>query len=279
MLAQVQPREYSTWFTTVGRSASYTQKVTSTRSRVVLLHGFAQTANCWSTTAVQEALWRRIAGPTTEISAPTLPGHGSNPGVLDPLATLWTVANQLESELGAGTYLGYSFGGRLALHAALEHPEAVKRLILVSATPGIADTADRAARQHEDAALAERIEQIGVSAFITEWLALAMFEGLSDSARFLEERQRNTAAGLAWALKRLGTGSQDNLWARLAELSMPVLVLTGTQDEKFAEIGDQMCSAIGSNASRVSVDGAGHSAHLEQPEQFARAVSEWLATT
>ena len=63
-------------------------------------------------------------------------------------------------------WLGYSMGGRFALNVALRHPGQVRRLVLVSATAGIDDPEERAARRRADEDLAGRIGTEGVAAFV-----------------------------------------------------------------------------------------------------------------
>ena len=58
---------------------------------------------------------------------------------------------------------------------------------------------------------------------------------------------------------------------------MPVLVLAGADDAKFAALAERMAGEIGANATLALVDGAGHAAHLEQPDRFLAIVQPWLA--
>src|SRR5438270_590457 len=76
------------------------------------------------------------------------------------------------------------------------------------------------------------------------------------------DRLRNTPAGLAGALRGLGTGALPALWDRLGELAMPVTLVVGERDEKFRSIAEQMASGI-AGAEVVVVAGAGHAVHLE----------------
>ena len=101
----------------------------------------------------------------------------------------------------------------------------VRRLVLVGASPGLADAAEREQRRAADDALADRIEAIGVEAFAREWAAQPLFAG--HAARDRASRPTPTAcatprAGLAAALRGLGTGVMPPLWDRLGELPMPV---------------------------------------------------------
>lgn len=240
-------------------------------SRIVLLHGFTQGGAIWI--PVMERLASRCA-----IEAPDLAGHGS---ASDLTSSLPEAADQLADEFGLSAWVGYSMGGRLALHVAVRHPEDVSHLVLCSATAGLRDPAERAARRASDAALAERIQTIGLTSFLDEWMNQPLFESLKtdrpDAAHDAEVRLANTASGLASSLLSWGTGSQEPLWAELPLLDMPVLVVSGSLDQKFTAIGTEMVAAIGSNARHVVVPGCGHAVPFEAPDTFAGLVDDFIA--
>ncbi len=234
---------------------------------IVLVHGFTQTGRSWRYITTQ------LIGDH-EVTTVDAPGHGGSSTLrLD----LWGGADALVATGGKATYVGYSMGGRLCLHAALSHPTSIDRLVLLGAAPGIDDAAQRSARRRADDALATDIEHDGVDSFLTRWLANPMFSGLPVDPADIQDRRRNTAAGLASSLRLAGSGAQEPLWDRLSELVMPVLVLAGEHDTKFTGIGRAMAASIGDNASFGTVPDAGHSAHLEQPEAFLRLVRRFLA--
>jgi 2-succinyl-6-hydroxy-2,4-cyclohexadiene-1-carboxylate synthase len=236
--------------------------------RIILVHGFTQTAASWETFAA--LLGDRL--PNAGVVAVDLPGHGSA-GELR--ADLWESADHLVRHGGRATYVGYSMGGRVAPHAVLAHPEFVERLILIGATAGIDDDDERRARRRSDEELATRIETIGVEAFIDEWLANPLFAGLTPATAQRADRLRNTAAGLASSLRSTGTGRQEPLWERLATVNVPALILAGAADPKFSELGRRLRDTI-PGARFEQIDGAGHSVHLERPEATADAIAGWL---
>jgi 2-succinyl-6-hydroxy-2,4-cyclohexadiene-1-carboxylate synthase len=243
----------------------------SPASRFVLAHGFTQTARSWG--EFERLLRQRVPDATT--IAVDLPGHGDAPP--PPDSDLWISADRLVHAGGPGTYIGYSMGGRVALHAALAHPAEVRALVLIGATAGIEDPAERTSRLAADEALAARIEAIGVEAFVDEWLSNPLFEGLTVDSALREDRLRNTSAGLAASLRATGTGTQSPLWDRLGEIDVPVLVLAGEYDAKFRALGERLASMIPEATFEVIAD-AGHSVHLEQPAATADAVAEWFRT-
>jgi len=228
----------------------------------VLLHGFTQTGRSWAPVVAR-------LGERYRCFAPDLPGHGDaahrRPASFDAVAAYLAALRT-----DRFTLCGYSMGGRLALAVALRIPERIERLVLIGASPGIADAAEREARERADAALADRIEAIGLEAFADEWgrqpLLATQPRGVAQAAR--EDRLRSTAAGLATALRGLGTGTMEPLWDRLGELAMPVELIAGEHDAKFRVIAERMAERI-TGARREVVAGAGHAAHLEQPDAAA----------
>jgi 2-succinyl-6-hydroxy-2,4-cyclohexadiene-1-carboxylate synthase len=233
--------------------------------RVVLVHGFTQTGRSWDTIA------SRLA-QRYEVVTVDAPGHGDSG---DVRAALPDGAALLGATGGSATYVGYSMGGRLCLHLAVARPDLVRRLVLISATAGIEDAGERAARRVADDELAASIERHGVDAFLDRWLALPLFASLPRDAAGADDRRRNTAPGLASSLRLAGTGMQEPLWDRLGVLDMPVLVVAGALDEKYVAIAERLAKLIPNSTLHV-VEGAGHAVHLEHPDDFVGALDEWL---
>ena len=229
---------------------------------LVLLHGFTQTRQSWRRTA------RALAGRYRAV-IPDLPGHGQ---AVHRTASFDACAAYVRA-LGPSTLVGYSMGSRIALYAALTVP--VKRLVLVGASPGIADPAERAARRAADDALADRIDTLDIEAFASEWGSQPLFDGQPErvAAAAYADRLRNTPAGLAAALRGLGTGVMEPLWERLGELTIPVTLVTGERDEKFHALAERMLARL-PDARHVVVPGAGHAAHLEAPDAVAAAIHQ-----
>ncbi|MEY2433277.1 MAG: 2-succinyl-6-hydroxy-2,4-cyclohexadiene-carboxylate synthase [Acidimicrobiaceae bacterium] len=234
--------------------------------RLVLVHGFAQNRNCWGPVATDLAT-------DHEVVRVDAPGHGRSS---EFYAGLRTGARLIADQGGEATYIGYSMGARFVLHLALANPELVRRLVVIGGTGGIDDASARAERKSNDEAMADRLERDGLEPFLDAWLAQPLFAGLSDGMQFREARKENTVTGLAESLRQAGTGSQDPLWGRLHRLDMPVLVVAGSDDTKFSAEGHRLVESIGSNATLSLIAGAGHAAHLEQPDTFLSTLRAWL---
>jgi 2-succinyl-6-hydroxy-2,4-cyclohexadiene-1-carboxylate synthase len=235
-------------------------------SPATFLHGFTQTSHSWS------HLVEKLPFTSTLID---LPGHGDSP---DGRRSLTQTAEEIADAMPAGCLIGYSMGARMALHTALQYPHKVSALVLVSGTAGIRDNDERTARRLSDIELATHIQELGVPAFIDEWLSQPLFAGLNSVTNQRADRLRNHAVGLADSLRFAGTGTQEPLWDQLHMLTMPVLLMCGTKDTKFHTIATEMGASIPSSTC-VAIDGAGHTVHLEQPERFADELLRFTAST
>jgi 2-succinyl-6-hydroxy-2,4-cyclohexadiene-1-carboxylate synthase len=164
-------------------------------------------------------------------------------------------------------------GGRIALHAALSMADRVQRLVLIGASPGIADPAERDARRAADEQLAEEIERTSIDDFARQWAATPVLTGQAPEvvAAAHADRLRSSPVGLARALRGLGTGALPSLWDRLGELQIPVRLIVGERDEKFRAIATRMAGAI-PDCEVVVVPVAGHAVHLEAPAVVARVL-------
>ena len=242
--------------------------------RLVLAHGFTQTSRVWGTMDADLARDHQVV-------AVDMPGHG---GSSEVEATLDDGALLLAEVGGRAHYLGYSMGARFCLHLALTRPDLVDSLVLISGTAGIEDPDERLARRRSDAALADRLDPgrrpdaaVPIGAFLIEWMANPLFDGITLEAGGLEERKANTGRGLASSLRLAGTGSQLPLWDQLRRLEMPVLVVTGADDEKFSALGRRMVEAVGPTAAIVEVPGTGHAPQLQRPDVVAGLVRRHVA--
>jgi len=242
---------------------------------LLLLHGFTQTGRGW------DEVVRHLDGERYRALAPDIRGHGAAAS-RRPIDFEACVHDAVGLMRGSFALAGYSQGGRLALHVALAHPERVKRLVLVSATAGIEDAAQRARRRMADAELAAWMECDGrlMTEVADRWGAQALFATQSPdvAAAARADRLSNQPAHLAAALRGIGTGVMAPLWHRLGELTMPVVVLAGEHDAKYVALGRRLAAAMPA-ATLTIVPGAGHALPLEAPAAVAAAIAADLAAT
>ncbi len=141
------------------------------------------------------------------------------------------------------------------------------------------DPAEREQRRISDEALAASIERDGVQAFIERWEKLPLFASqktlpLESRETLRRQRLQNRATGLAQSLRGVGLGVQPSLYARLPTLHIPVLLIAGELDTKFTAIARHMAQALPQSQLRI-IPGAGHTIHLERPEEFVSLVRDF----
>lgn len=249
---------------------------------LVLLHGFTGSADAWDEGALE------LLARQHRLLVPDLAGHGASDMPPEParfgLDALLADLGVLQERLipGPAVWLGYSMGGRLALAAAVRSTVPMRGLVLESASPGLADGAERARRRSSDESWARELETDGMEAFVDRWLAQPLFASQRTLPAEVRERERTRRLGqdpavLAAVLRGIGTGSQPSFWHELAGLDLTALLVTGALDDKFEGIAEAMANRL-PRARRDSVPGVGHAVHLEAPMEWARRVSAFTAS-
>lgn len=245
---------------------------------LVLLHGFAQSANSF-------ALHVPVLSKRFRIICVDLPGHG---GTSEPAALHWPMlCNNLHDavaqiESRSSHWFGYSQGGRVALMCALAKPERVKSLALLGASAGIADAGERELRRQSDRLLGQNIVGRGMAWFADYWDALPIFatqKYLPEPIRRLirNERLSCTPQGLKFALETYGTGTMPDCFKQLCEWTKPLFLAAGALDTKFVQSNARFINVSQSTHFLHHVfQNCGHAAHLEQPEQFTKLLIDFI---
>lgn len=260
-----------------GPDVSLSYRVTGEGEPVTLLHGFTLNGHSWSEViARMPRRWQWIV--------PDLRGHGETriaagaPCTMDActadLAMLWNSIGVTSSHV-----VGYSMGGRLALHVATSLPERVRSLLTLGAHAGL-DANARVARRQGDEALAARLEANGIEPFVNYWSAQPMFAGLERrgsafTAQLRAERLANRPDGLAASLRGMGAGAMTPLWDELPRITFPCTFAAGEDDAPYVAAARRMAAAVPSSRV-VLIPRAGHAAHMERPAAFAKVLADHL---
>lgn len=248
---------------------------------LVFLHGFLGRGQSWLGVA-------RPLSTRFHCILPDLPGHGHNTSG-DPAApltfdTLASWLNRLLDDLNLQRVhlVGYSLGGRTALHFACHYPSRLHSLTLESTSPGILDETERARRRAEDDTRAADILQHGMPAFVEKWYTMPLFASLHQHPHTLSDikttASQNDPRWMARIVSDLSPGRQTPLWDCLPHLPMPVLLLSGTLDSRYAHISQKMAALI-PNARTLSLPAAGHNVHAEQPQAVQAALQQFYDRT
>jgi 2-succinyl-6-hydroxy-2,4-cyclohexadiene-1-carboxylate synthase len=158
--------------------------------------------------------------------------------------------------------LGYSLGGRLALHALLAGAR-YDRAIFVSTGLGIEGSEAQAARRALDEAWARRFENEDFDSVIAAWNAQPILAGpaLSRSRQDYDSR----------ALRQWSSGALSPVASRLHELTIPTLWIAGARDSKYVAEAKRAAS-LARGGRVVIVEDAGHRLPWERPAEFIKII-------
>lgn len=248
----------------------------SSHPPLVFLHGFLGRGSDWL--PIAEAFKDHFY-----CILPDLPGHGENTGFpFEKKLSYDVFVDDLVATLGESrkiNLVGYSMGGRTALYFALKYPERVQTLVLESTSPGIEPEPARLDRCKLDDRWAEKIRQNGISSFVEEWYNIPLFRSLHRQPELLERikaaRRDNSSEWMAKVISELSPGRVPYLGHRLVEFNLPVLLLAGGLDEKYASALDPFQQQIKGAKAQIVPD-AGHTVHAENPEIFINTLSQFL---
>lgn len=241
---------------------------------LVLLHGFLGRSDDWAGIAPRLAgRWRVLAFD--------LPGHGSSTGLPEasysPDGAAHAVVESLDAlGLKSVSMVGYSMGGRIAGHAALQAPGRMNGLVLESAHPGLASRAERDERLEIDRERARRLT-IDLPGFLEQWYRSPMFGLAADDERRLDlvrDRLRGDPAELARALVGMSTGRQEPVGERLRAVGVPTLLVAGGRDPAYARMLSRVAREHGFEL-HIESDAA-HTVHMDRPDAFASFVAKFL---
>jgi 2-succinyl-6-hydroxy-2,4-cyclohexadiene-1-carboxylate synthase len=163
--------------------------------------------------------------------------------------------------------IGYSMGGRVALHLAAQAK--MCRLILLSTNPGLTSTKEVAARKEEDLKWAELLETLPLEKFLDLWYAQPLFASLKKKKELfeplLQRRLSIDSKGHANLLRRFGLGTQIS-----SLLPAEATFMYGEEDLKYSNLSH----TLPPNWKKIKIAGSGHAVHLENPEACAHHIQE-----
>jgi 3-oxoadipate enol-lactonase len=162
--------------------------------------------------------------------------------------------------------VGLSMGGRIARNFALHHPERVRSLTLANTSPGFGVMS--AEQQHAFVEQRRKLEpEQQAKRLLGPGAPPEAYETLVASLR---------AVHRDCYLKTVEASVAQDLAAPLERIRAPTLVIGSTEDTLYPlSVAEDMARRI-PGARLVIIEGAGHLSNLERPQEFNRAVAEFL---
>jgi 2-succinyl-6-hydroxy-2,4-cyclohexadiene-1-carboxylate synthase len=170
--------------------------------------------------------------------------------------------------------VGYSMGGRMALYLAIHFPQYFSKVVLESASAGLANEQAKQERLTQDLQIAAKLETIDLQLFLENWYQQTIFGNLRSHPQFpqlLKQRLNNSSRELAKSLRNLSTAKQPSLWQELSDNQVPLLLLVGELDTKFVQINRQMHQQC-LRSQLAIVPKCSHNIHFENPRLFVEKI-------
>jgi 2-succinyl-6-hydroxy-2,4-cyclohexadiene-1-carboxylate synthase len=235
--------------------------------KLFCIHGNFQTGRVW------QSLGDRIEADVSELEMVTEDLYAKQFQGFDD----WTkdFCDRVEHSTNGkkSILLGYSLGGRLALHACIHRPDLWQGVVVVGADPGFVSEEEKKFQLDRDRNWAERLKREPLEKLTDEWDAQPVFGELKNQApRNLGEMD---ASKLSQQFEVFSKGRQRDLVPDLAKLeNPPVLFLSGEKDQKYQQIGEELAKSSAVVKAKV-VAGSGHRVPWESPESFARVLIDF----
>ncbi|CAM3918274.1 alpha/beta fold hydrolase [Smaragdicoccus niigatensis] len=223
---------------------------------IVLLHGLGGSPAAWGRVRPLldgDVIAPKLAGDSIEADADRVAEVVSAPAIV----------------------VGHSRGGLVATALAERHPELVKRLVLVNATP----TRDS---RISATGLSERILEIPLvgeviwrnlpTAVVAKGLASAFAPGTPVPGQFVRDLQATRLTTFLSATRAIDAYLETSpLGARLTALSQPTQIIYGTADQRVDPAAFGALAGI-DGVTVTSLPSVGHTPIWERPEAVAAAI-------
>jgi pimeloyl-[acyl-carrier protein] methyl ester esterase len=244
---------------------------------IALLHGWALNSRVWD--SVLPALQQH--GQVTTID---LPGHGKSPlpanGGYDIESITEEVKQVIEHTGHPAVIIGWSLGGLTALHLALQEPELVSKIILVTASPQFVQSPDwphAVDRQVIDGFAASLIQDYRGT--ILRFLAIQAMgsEHAKPAIRELKEKVFINGEPHLTALQEgLNILTQTNIRPRLSGIKCPIQIIVGDRDTLIPASSGAATAELLPDARVNVIEGAAHTPFITHRDTFLEIVTGFL---
>ena len=237
------------------------------------IHGNLQVPSVWD--PIVEAYFQKHLAGTTSVNFKKVKVWDWPADSISDWVTLFlTSLKKTGFEAGSQWLMGYSLGGRLALHALLQKPDMWGGAVIIAAHPGIKTKTERLKQCERDDIWAERFREEPWEELIKEWNQLPIFCNRLNPFELKEKViSRET---ISQAFNVFSKGRQSYLMPQLKKnKDVPVLYIAGNEDAKYTQIGLELakqCSGI----TLSIIEGACHRVPWENTERFVEVVQQFV---
>lgn len=240
---------------------------------LVLLHGWAMHSGIWSSVRSHLAQYFRL-------HLIDLPGHGVSPTPrIVGSDTLKNMSEMVMESLPERSIVcGWSLGGQLAMQLALDIPERIKKLILVSTTPSFVQREDWVwAMEAATLKLFIRNLKRDYISTLNRFFTLQV-SGDENTLVLLRQLRKNILrkgipeeAGLQMGMQILLT---TDMRERIKSISQPVSLLHGESDAIVHPNAARWLHENLQNSKLVMLPNCGHIPFLSHTDQFVTSITQ-----
>jgi len=243
---------------------------TATSLPLVLLHGVGLDSTMWELLSSQ----LRKAGQN-EIIALDLPGHGKNPPLREP-QDLNSLAEEVVRQMPTKcNLLGFSLGALIAQAIAVSYPGRIGRLICASSVCRRTEDERAAVRARLEAAAWDTASSSAAS--IERWFP----SGTTTVPKKTIEQirtvlMRNDSESFLHAYRVFAFGDAE-IADHLTRIEAETLAITGELDPGSTPAMTERLADAVSHCQSAVIAGARHMLPVEEPQEMARKIIEFLA--
>jgi pimeloyl-ACP methyl ester carboxylesterase len=245
---------------------------------IVLVHGYTGNSRNWALTA--PALRENFRTISVDLRGHGLSGRPSSEDEYALEAMASDVYELLKAlDVSECVLVGHSMGGMVSQLLVLEHPEAVRALVLVDTAAEVPKGLMYDERRKQRERLVEIAHEQGMEAVFEEQERITpLHPALAANPRYIDiwREQFLMTSREAYIAGANGMASRRSVVADLVKVAMPTLVICGEKDEPFLEPSRQMHEAI-PGSELIIISGAGHGPQMETPGEFNRVLIEFLS--
>ncbi|MDA0147913.1 2-succinyl-6-hydroxy-2,4-cyclohexadiene-1-carboxylate synthase [Vibrio sp. LaRot3] len=241
---------------------------------LVFLHGLLGDGHDWQACIEHLSDW-----PCITLD---LPGHGQSKHIVcDDFAHVCQLISDtlltLIKDNSSIVLIGYSLGGRIAMHGIANHAFNglyIPLAMIEGGNFGLQTKQEKQQRWQADCDWANRFKSEPIEQVLNDWYRQAVFSSLNHAQRqtFIRRRSANLGPAIGHMLQATSLAKQSYLLNELRNSSTQLHYICGEKDHKFS----QMAQASGLAFSQIA--NAGHNVHKEQPQAFADQIKERICT-
>lgn len=254
----------------------------------LLIHGLDNNAHIWDTIATE-------LSENFRVHAIDIRGHGESDWTNSNSYTLSTFINDIEQiraylSLSDFIMIGHSLGGRIATYYVAEYPEYIKKLILIDMAPEIRkNIIEKLSSDNENQpkifqsiqscyAYMQTIYPLSHQSLLYDFCQHSFSQQNGHYTNKTDPAFKHKIFQLSDLEGYINPLQDEKIWDVLPQISIPTLVIRGAFSAVLSsQVANKMVREL-PNANISIIERAGHAVMLDNPQQTANAIINFIYT-